>query len=264
MIVHELAPLIRDLAVILSIAGVVALLFQKIRQPVVLGYLVAGIIVGPYTPPHALVSDIPTIKILSELGVIFLMFSLGLEFSFHKLKRVGPSAGITGLIEVVFMLLLGWTTGMLLGWSFYDSLFLGSALAISSTTIIIKALEELGLKKKRFAEIVFGVLVVEDLLAILLLVGLSTVVATHNIFSLPMLWSVIKLILVIGGWFLIGYFLVPPLFRKIMPLCQRRNPDYCIHCFMFIFSMYCCLFSLFHCVGCVHYGFCFSRNNIGP
>lgn len=213
---HDLAPLIKDLAIILGVASLVTLLFQKIRQPIVLGYLVAGIIIGPYTPPHSLVSDIPNIQILSELGVIFLMFSLGLEFSFHKLKRVGFSVSITGFVEVTFMLLLGLATGELIGWSFYDSLFLGAALAISSTTIIIKALEELNLKTKRFAEIVFGVLIVEDLLAILLMVGLSTIVATNNIFTSAIIWSAAKLILVVGGWFLIGYFLVSSLFRRMM------------------------------------------------
>lgn len=220
---HELAPLIKDLAIILGIAGIVILLFQKIRQPIVLGYLLAGVIVGPYTPPHNLVSDIPNIKILSELGVIFLMFSLGLEFSFHKLKRVGFSAGITGLIETVFMLLVGLAAGRLLNWSFYDSLFLGAALAISSTTIIIKALDELKLKTRRFAEIVFGILVVEDLLAILLMVSLSTIVTTNNIFSSAILLATGKLILVIGGWFLVGYFLVPSLFRKIMTYASEET-----------------------------------------
>lgn len=214
---HELAPLIKDLAIILAVGGIAALLCQKIRQPVILGYLIAGVIVGPYTPPSGLLSDLPNIKLLSELGVIFLMFALGLEFSFHKLKRVGFSASATGAFEVILMLLIGFLTGKLLGWKFYDCLFLSSALAISSTTIIIKALEELKLKKKLFAEIVFGVLIVEDLLAILLLVGLSTLVTTSHFFSASMLWAVIKLILVVGGWFLIGYFIVPSIFRRIMP-----------------------------------------------
>lgn len=220
---HELAPLIRDLAVMLCVASFVTLLFQKIRQPIVLGYLIAGIIVGPYTPPHALVADIPNIKILSELGVIFLMFSLGLEFSFHKLTRVGFSSGITGLLEVVLMSILGFATGKLIGWSFHDSLFLGAALAISSTTIIIKAIDELGLLKKRFAEIIFGVLVVEDLLAILLLVALSTVVLTKNIFSVEMVWAAGKLILVVGSWFILGYFLIPTLLRKIMQYASEET-----------------------------------------
>lgn len=220
---HELAPLIKDLAVILGVASIVTLLFQKIRQPVVLGYLIAGVIIGPYTPPYALVADLPSIQILSELGVIFLLFSLGLDFSFHKLKRVGFSAGVTGIFEVVLMLLIGFLTGIIIGWSFNDSIFLGAALAISSTTIIIKALEELHLKHKRFAELIFGILVVEDLLAILLLVALSTIVLTHQLFSLAMGWATVKLILVVGGWFLVGYFLVPTLFRRIMQYTSEET-----------------------------------------
>ncbi|MHB1946570.1 MAG: cation:proton antiporter domain-containing protein [Gammaproteobacteria bacterium] len=212
---HDLAPLIHDLGIILGVAGFVSLLFRKIRQPVVLGYLVAGIIIGPYTPPYAFVKDVPNIKVLAELGVIFLMFSLGLEFSFHKLTRVGVSASITAIFEVLFMILLGYFTGQMFGWTYYESVFLGAALSISSTTIIIKALEELKLKTRRFADVVFGILVVEDLLAILILVALSTVVITNNIMSLRMLWAAGKLVTVVMGWFLIGYFLVPNLFRNI-------------------------------------------------
>jgi CPA2 family monovalent cation:H+ antiporter-2 len=213
--VHQLAPLIYDLAVMLGSAGIVVLIFQRIRQPVVLGYLVAGMIVGPYTPPHALVNDIANIQILSELGVIFLMFSLGLEFSFHKLRRVGFSASVIGLIEVLMMVVIGYVAGLALGWTHYDSLFLGAALSISSTTIIIKAIDELGLKTKRFAELIFGVLIVEDLLAILLLVALSTIVVTKNVFSFDIMFAGVKLMLVVGGWFLVGYFILPPLFKRI-------------------------------------------------
>lgn len=212
---HTLAPLIYDLALMLGLAGIVMLLFQRIRQPVVLGYLVAGMIIGPYTPPHSLVKDISNIQTLSELGVIFLMFSLGLEFSFQKLTRVGFSASVTGFLKVFLMIVIGYGTGMMLGWSFYDSIFLGAALSISSTTIIIKAIDELGLKTKRFAELIVGVLIMEDLLAILLLVALTTIVMTKNIFSTDMILTAVKLILVVGGWFIVGYFAVPPLFRRI-------------------------------------------------
>jgi CPA2 family monovalent cation:H+ antiporter-2 len=212
---HELAPLISDLAIMLGLAGVVVILFQRIRQPVVLGYLAAGMILGPYTPPHALVSDVANIQTLSELGVIFLMFSLGLEFSFQKLTRVGLSATLIALIEVICMLILGYTISRWIGWSSYNSLFLGAALSISSTTIIVKAISELGVKNEKFAQLVFGTLIVEDLIAILLLVGLSTLVATRNVFSPDMVSAGIHLILVIGGWFLTGYFLVPTLFLKI-------------------------------------------------
>lgn len=223
MIVHELSPLIYDLAIMLGLAGIVVLLFQRIHQPVVLGYLVAGMIVGPHTPPHSFVSDIEDIQVLSELGVIFLMFSLGLEFSFQKLARVGFSASVTGVIEVILMMLIGYGLGILLGWSFYDSLFLGAALSISSTTIIIKAIDELKLKTKRFAEIIFGVLIVEDLLAILILVALSTIVVTKNVFSTEMVIACVKLILVVGGWFIIGYFLVPPWFEKIAQYINQET-----------------------------------------
>jgi CPA2 family monovalent cation:H+ antiporter-2 len=202
-------PLITDLVVILGAAGLVSLLFHRIRQPVVLGYIVAGIIVGPYTPPFPLVSDIPGIKMWAELGVIFLMFSLGLEFSFRKLLAVGIPAGVTAGFEVIFMLALGYATGKLLGWSDIDSIFLGAMLSISSTTIIIKALDELKLKTRRFAELIFGVLIVEDLIAILILVALSTVVSSQNFSGLSLLGTALKLVLVVGSWFLSGYFIVP-------------------------------------------------------
>lgn len=212
---HELAPLIIDLAIILGLASITTLLFQKIKQPVVLGYLIAGTIAGPYAVPLIHLKNAESLKVLSELGVIFLMFSLGLEFSFHKLKRIGPSAGVTGVFEVILGLLLGYGMGSLMGWSFYDSLFLGAAISISSTTIIVKALNELKLQRKRFAELVVGILVVEDMLAVLLLVALTTIVATNNVFSMEILWAAGKLLLVVGSWFLIGYSLMPVIFNRI-------------------------------------------------
>lgn len=220
---HALAPLIYDLAIMLGVAGIVILLFQRIRQPVVLGYLVAGMILGPYTPPHQFISDGPNIKILSELGVIFLMFSLGLEFSFQKLTRVGFSALLTGLANVFFMLAVGALAGHWLGWSFNDTLFLGAALSISSTTIIIKAIDELGLKTKRFAEFIFGVLIVEDLLAILLLVGLSTIMAKHTWLSMDMLSTLVRLVMVVGAWFIVGYFILPSLFKRIARFLSQET-----------------------------------------
>lgn len=220
---HELAPIIKDLAVMLGIAGVVILLCQKIRQPVILGYIIAGVIIGPYTPPYSLVTDLTQIQTLSELGVIFLMFALGLDFSFHKLKKVGFSATITGLIKVTVIAALGFAAGWLMKWSFYDCLFLGVALAISSTVVIIKALEELNLKGKRFADLVFGILVIEDLLAVLMITMLSTVVVMKNFFSFEMVWASLKLILVIGSWFLSGYFIVPVLFRNIIKYISQET-----------------------------------------
>lgn len=213
---HQLPPLIQDLAIMLVVAGVITLLFQKIRQPVVLGYLVAGIIIGPYTPPGLLVTDVNNIKTLSELGVIFLMFSLGLEFSFHKLLRIGVSAGIIGIFEVVLMVGLGFASGKLMGWSNYDCLFLGSAIAISSSVIIVKALNELHLLNEPFAELISAVSVVDDLIAILLLVFLSTLVQSNNTVTGEVFWAAGKLIYIVLGWFLVGYFIIPTVFRHIM------------------------------------------------
>jgi CPA2 family monovalent cation:H+ antiporter-2 len=220
---HGVDPIIRDLAVILGVAGFVTLLFQYIRQPVVLGYLIAGIIVGPHIVTYPLVNDIPNIKVIAELGVIFLMFSLGLEFSFHKLVSVGFSASITGLLEVVLMLTIGFVAGVCLGWSFYDCVFLGAALSISSTTIIIKALDELHLKGKRFAVLIFGVLIVEDLLAILLLVALSSLIKSKDSLAYSLMVDSIRLIVVVGSWFLVGYFIVPYFFRRIIDFANQET-----------------------------------------
>lgn len=205
----HLPPLLIDLAIILGAAGIVSLIFQRIRQPVVLGYVLAGFLIGPHTPPFALVKDVHTIQIWAELGVIFLMFSLGLEFSFRKLSAVGLSAGVTASVEVIFMLFLGFITGRALGWSPTDSIFLGAMLSISSTTIIIKALGELNLKTKRFAEMIFAILIVEDLIAILILVALTAVANKQGLSGLTLLTTAAKLIMVVGSWFLSGYFLVP-------------------------------------------------------
>jgi len=220
---HELAPLIQDLTIMLGVASLVTLLFQRIKQPVVLGYLVAGMLIGPYILPYNFIIKDQEISVLSELGVIFLMFSLGLDFSFHKLTRVGFSASITGVIEVLLMITIGYITGWALHWPFFDRVFLGATLAISSSTIIIKTLEELHLKSKRFAEFIFGILVIEDLLAILLLVALSTLVVTKNIFSTEMVVSFFKLIFIVGGWFLIGYFIVPTFLRGISRFANQET-----------------------------------------
>lgn len=219
----ELAPLIRDLAMMLGVASIVMIIFHKIKQPVVLGYLISGIIIGPYTPPFQLISDVSTIKTLSELGIIFLMFSLGLEFSFRKLMKIGASAATTGLVEVVLMIIIGFATGRMLGWTFYDSLFLAAALAISSTTIIVKAFEEFHLKKQGFAQLVFGVLIIEDLIAILLLVAISLIVATNSLLSVTLLQAFVRLIIVVGSWFLVGYLLVPPIIARVKNLVNQET-----------------------------------------
>lgn len=211
----HLAPLIRDLAVILGVAAVMTFIFRLIRQPVVLGYIIAGIIVGPHTPSFFSVSDLPNINVWAELGVIFLMFSLGLEFSFRKLAKVGIPAGVTALVQIVVMISLGFICGRLLGWSLMDSIFLSCIVAISSTTIIIKAFEEFGFKTKRFAEMVFGILIVEDLAAILMLVALSSLASQSSLDGADLMMTAGKLVLVVGGWFLVGMVVVPRFIRSV-------------------------------------------------
>ncbi len=211
----HIAPIIRDLAVILGVAGFTTYVCRKIRQPVVLGYIVAGFLIGPHTPHIPLtVRDLPNIQVWAELGVIFVMFSLGLDFSFHKLVRVGSSAVSTAVGEVCCMLLLGYTAGKFLGWSLTDCFFLGGMLAISSTTIIFKAFDELKLRSHYFAEQVFGILIVEDLAAVLLLVGLSIVAMTHTLWDITLLFAAFRLVLVVGGWFLVGYFVIPTFLKR--------------------------------------------------
>lgn len=211
----HLAPIIQDLAIILGVAALITFIFRRIRQPVVLGYIIAGIIVGPHTPSIISVTDVPNINVWAELGVIFLMFALGLEFSFRKLARVGFAASVTAVIQIVVMMTLGFWVGKFLNWPTMDSIFLSCIVAISSTTIIIKALEELGLKSRRFAEMVFGMLIVEDLAAILMLVALSSLATQSTLQSSEVFQMGGKLILVVGSWFLAGMVLVPRFVKSV-------------------------------------------------
>lgn len=219
----HLPNLIIDLGLILGAAGIITLLFKKLRQPLVLGYIIAGLLVGPNFPLFPTVSDGDSIKIWAEIGVIFLLFSLGLEFSFKKLVKVGGPASVTALIEIGFMLLVGYLTGQVLGWSVMDSIFLGGILSVSSTTIIIRAFEELGVKSRKFAGMVFGVLIVEDLVAILLLVLLSTLALSREFEGMEMLFSVGKLIIFLVLWFLGGIFLLPTFLKRVKHLMNDET-----------------------------------------
>ncbi len=219
----HLPVLIADLGLILAAAGVTTLLFKKIKQPLVLGYILAGVLVGPYIDFMPTVTDHKSITIWAEIGVIFLLFSLGLEFSFKKLVKVGGSASITAIVEVVFMLLIGFAVGKMLGWSTMDSIFLGGILSVSSTTIIIRAFEELGVKHKKFAGLVFGVLIVEDLVAILLLVLLSTLAVSQQFAGSEMLISILKLAFFLVLWFLGGIFLIPTFLKATKKLMNDET-----------------------------------------
>ncbi|MFT3980216.1 MAG: cation:proton antiporter [Ferruginibacter sp.] len=219
----HLPTLIADLGLILGAAAVMTLLFKKLKQPLVLGYIIAGIIVSPHFKLFPSVIDTENVQVWAEIGVIFLLFSLGLEFSFKKLATVGGSASISAVMEAAGMGALGYLTGHLLGWPAMDGVFLGAMLAVSSTTIIIKAVDELGLKKKKFAMLVFGILIVEDLITIAILVLLSTYAVSREFVGGEMLISVLKLVFFMVLWFLAGIFFIPTLLKKAKPLMNDET-----------------------------------------
>jgi len=231
--VGHLSDLILDLGLILMAAAIVTLIFKKLKQPVVLGYLIAGFFVGPHFGWLPSVKDISSITIWAEIGVIFMLFGLGLEFSFKKLSQVGKSASITASYEILFMLGAGYSVGQILDWSKMDSLFLGGILSISSTTIIVRAFEELNLKGKGFVSLVFGVLIVEDLLAILLLVLLSSVAVTQTLSGAELGFSALRLAFFLVVWFLLGIY--------ILPVFLRQFKDYLSDETMLIVSLGLCL-----------------------
>ncbi|MCK6189713.1 cation:proton antiporter [Pseudomonas sp. EYE_354] len=206
---------IQDLAVIMLVAGVVTVLFHRLKQPVVLGYIVAGFIIGPHTPPFGLIHDEDTIKTLAELGVIFLMFCLGLEFSLRKLFKVGATAFIAAFLEIILMIWIGYEIGRWFDWNTMDSLFLGAILAISSTTIIVKALNDLKMKDQRFAQLIFGVLIVEDILGIGIIALLSSIAVSGTVSSGEVFSTVGKLSLFMIVALVIGILLVPRLLAYV-------------------------------------------------
>lgn len=206
---------IQDLAVIMLVAGVVTILFHRLKQPVVLGYIVAGFIIGPHTPPFGLIHDEDTIKTLAELGVIFLMFCLGLEFSLRKLFKVGATAFIAAFLEIILMIWIGYEIGRWFDWNTMGSLFLGAILAISSTTIIVKALNDLEMKNQRFAQLIFGVLIVEDILGIGIIALLSSIAVSGTVSSGEVFSTVGKLSLFMIVALVIGILLVPRLLAYV-------------------------------------------------
>ena len=206
--------LITDLAIMLLTAGVVAVIFRRFKQPLVLGYILAGFLVGQYMPFFFTVTDSHSIEIWSEIGIIVLMFSLGLEFNLHKLASVGSTAIITALTEVFGMLVIGYLVGQALGWGMMDSIFLGGMLSMSSTTIIIKAFDELGVTKERFAQLVFGTLVIEDIAGIFMMVILSTVSVSRNISGGALALQIGMLVLYLALWLILGIYILPTLLRK--------------------------------------------------
>jgi K+:H+ antiporter len=206
---------LQDLAIVMSVAALATLIFRQLRQPVVLGYILAGVIIGPHTPPFALIEDEHAIETLAELGIIFLMFALGLEFSLRKLKEVGPTAFIAASLEILLMIFAGYALGRAFGWSEMDSIFLGAILSISSTTIIIKALEGLGKARERFASLIFGILIVEDILAIVLIALLSGFARTGQLEAGAVGMTILSLGSFLGILLVAGLIVVPRLLNYV-------------------------------------------------
>lgn len=215
--------MITDLALILLCAGAMTLLFKKLKQPLVLGYIVAGFLASPNMPWMPTVTDMEGIKLWSDIGVIFLLFALGLEFSFKKILKMGAAPVIAAFCVIIGMMTVGMFTGHLFGWGQMDSLYLGGMLAMSSTTIIYKAFDDMKLRDKRFANLVLSVLIIEDILAILLMVMLSTLAVSKSFEGTEMLMSLLKLLFFIVLWFVVGIYLIPQLLRKVRGLLSNET-----------------------------------------
>lgn len=210
----HLPDLISDLGLILITAAIAVLLFKILKQPLVLGYLVAGFLAGSEFDFFPTVQDVNSVKVWAEIGVIFLLFSLGLEFSFKKLMKVGGTASITALTQIIAMVTIGFFVGQLMGWNKMNSIFLGVILSISSTTIILKTFDELGVKSQKFAGNVIGSLIVQDIIAILMMVLLSTIAVSQQFSGMELVLSVLKLVFFLTIWFVVGIFFIPTLLQK--------------------------------------------------
>ena len=219
----QLEPLISDLALILICAGIMTLLFKSLKQPIVLGYIVAGFLASPNMPYMPSIADGHGVHVWSEIGVIFLLFALGLEFSFKKILKMGAAPIIAAIAIILGMMYVGALTGHLFGWGDMDCIYLGGMLAMSSTTIIFKAFDDMGLRQKRFAGLVLSVLIIEDILAIVLMVMLSTLAVSKEFEGSQMLASILQLGFFLILWFTVGIYLIPLVLRKVKPLMNDET-----------------------------------------
>lgn len=215
--------LVKDLALILMVAGIVTIIFKKLKQPLVLGYIVAGFLVSPHMPYTMSVIDETDIKTWADIGVIFTLFSLGLDFSFKKIVKMGASPIIATIVIVFSMMMLGISIGHGFGWSKMDYIFLGGMLAMSSTTIIYKAFDDMGLRQQKFAGMVMSVLILEDILAIVMMVMLSAIAGGNNPDGEQMIGSVIKIAFFLVLWFIVGIFAIPLFLRSVRKLINNET-----------------------------------------
>ena len=215
--------LVKDLALILMVAGIVTIIFKKLKQPLVLGYIVAGFLVSPHMPYTMSVIDETDIKTWADIGVIFTLFSLGLDFSFKKIVKMGASPIIATIVIVFSMMMLGISIGHGFGWSKLDCIFLGGMLAMSSTTIIYKAFDDMGLRQQKFAGMVMSVMILEDILAIVMMVMLSAIAGGNNPDGEQMIGSVIKIAFFLVLWFIVGIFAIPLFLRSVRKLINNET-----------------------------------------
>lgn len=220
---NEIPFLIKDLALILMVAGIVTIIFKKLKQPLVLGYIVAGFLVSPHMPYTMSVMDETDIKTWADIGVIFTLFSLGLDFSFKKIVKMGASPIIATMVIVFCMMLLGVSVGHGFGWDKMDCIFLGGMLAMSSTTIIYKAFDDMGLQQQKFAGMVMSVLILEDILAIVMMVMLSAIAGGNNPDGEQMLGSIVKIAFFLVLWFIVGIFAIPWFLRSVRKLINNET-----------------------------------------
>ena len=218
----ELPTMINDLALMLVVAGIVTLVFKRLKQPLVLGYIVAGFLVSPHMPYTASVADTENIHLWADIGVMFLLFSLGLDFSFKKILKMGASPIISTMTIIFAMSMLGVCVGHAFNWSKMDCIFLGGMLAMSSTTIIYKAFDDLGLRQQQFAGLVMSVLILEDILAIVMMVMLSAIASGNNPDGGQMLGSVVKIGFFLVLWLVVGIFAIPIFLRSVRKLINAE------------------------------------------
>lgn len=219
----SLPALVEDLTLILIVAGVVTLLFKRLKQPLVLGYIVAGFLVSPHMPYISSVVDEANIHTWADIGVMFLLFSLGLDFSFKKIVKMGAAPVIATVTVIFFMMTLGVCAGYAFGWNKMDCIFLGGMLAMSSTTIIYKAFDDLGLRQQKFAGMVMSVLILEDILAIVMMVMLSAIASDKGADSGQMIGSVLQIVFFLVLWFVVGIFLIPMVLRSLRKLINNET-----------------------------------------
>lgn len=219
----ELPELVKDLALILVVAGVVSLVFKMLKQPLVLGYIVAGFLVSPHMPYTMSVMDRADVQTWADIGVIFLLFALGLDFSFKKILKMGAAPVIAAAVIILSMMALGFGVGKIFSWGYMDCIFLAGMLAMSSTTIIYKAFDDLGLRQQHFASLVMSVLILEDILAIVMMVLLSAIAGGNNPDGSQMVGSILSIVFFLILWFVVGIFLIPIFLRRVRKVINEET-----------------------------------------